>query len=150
MQISKSAYSRLVSKPMTIGAEKTAVSAERHILKKTARAEERLVAREGMAFNLDALSKAGQTMARGGLTRASRALEKHGGRPGSVFPKATGNPVTKNTQGRYHLDDILTHPGSVVQYRNHPKFGDIIDIRISGQQGIRYYQNGEFIGFLEP
>ena len=28
---------------------------------------------------------------RGGLTKAGRALEKHGNRPGSPFPKASGN-----------------------------------------------------------
>ncbi len=59
---------------------------------------------------LDKLSKAGQVMDRGGLTKAGRALDKHGGRPNSAFPKATGNLANKNMQGQFHLDDILTDP----------------------------------------
>src|SRR5690606_27903998 len=54
-----------------------------------------------------ALSKAGQALDRGGLTKAGRALEKHGSRPGSVFGKATGNVSAKNAQGQAALDDIL-------------------------------------------
>jgi hypothetical protein len=60
--------------------------------------------------SLDKLSKAGQVMDRSGLTKAGRALDKHGGRPGSVFPKAVGNPASKNAQGQFHLNDILTDP----------------------------------------
>ena len=63
---------------------------------------------------LDALSKAGQVMDRSGLTRAGRALDKHGNRPGSVFPLARGNAFGKNRQGQFHLDDILTDPKGFV------------------------------------
>lgn len=51
-------------------------------------------------------------MDRGGLTKAGRALDKHGGRLDSVFSKATGNPASKNAQGQHHLNDILTCPKS--------------------------------------
>jgi hypothetical protein len=39
---------------------------------------------------------AGANPDRGGLTQAGRALQKHGSRPGSVFPPATGNPAAIN------------------------------------------------------
>ena len=99
---------------------------------------------------LDKLSKAGQVMDRAGLTKAGRALEKHGNRAGTVFPKATGNTVTKNLQGQFHLDDILTHPRSRQSQWKHRSFGDILDIQVPGQGGARFSQNGHFIGFLEP
>jgi len=57
----------------------------------------------------------GQEADRGGLTRAGRALEKHGGREGSKFPKATGNVGDKNAQGQEILDDIGTNPSSTVR-----------------------------------
>lgn len=66
------------------------------------------------ARGASALSKAGQVLDRGGLTKAGRALEKHGSRSGSVFPKATGKVGAKNTQGQAALDDILgTYPKRV-------------------------------------
>ncbi len=96
------------------------------------------------------LSKAGQVLDRGGLTKVGRALDKHGGRPGSVFPKATGNIVSKNAQGQYHLDDILTNPDTKVSYWTHRSLGEVIDIEIPNQRGVRFSRNGDFIGFLEP
>ncbi len=63
-------------------------------------------------YDFDSLSKAGKVPDRNGLTRAGRALDKHGSRKGSVFPKATGNSHAKNAQGQYHLDDILTNPNT--------------------------------------
>ena len=63
-------------------------------------------------YDLNEFSAAGHALDRGGLTRAGRALDKHGGRAGSVFPKAAGNPASKNLQGQLHLDDILTDPRS--------------------------------------
>jgi hypothetical protein len=117
---------------------------------KTSTAVSKSVIREGVKPNLDKLSKAGQTMDRGGLTKAGRSLDKHGGRSGSVFPKATGNPASKNAQGQYHLDDILTHPNSIIKQHMRPKYGEVIDYRIPGDRGVRFSKNGDFIMFLEP
>jgi hypothetical protein len=89
-------------------------------------------------------------MDRGGLTKAGRALDKHGGRPDSVFPKVTGNPASKNMHGQHHLDDILTHPQSKSTHWEHRSFGKIIDIEVPTKGGARFSQNGNFIGFLEP
>ena len=46
--------------------------------------------------SLDALSKAGQVLDRGGLTKAGRGLAKHSGRSGSSFPNVKGNPSQIN------------------------------------------------------
>ena len=43
-------------------------------------------------------------MDRGGFTKAGRALDKHGGRTNSIFPRASGNPADKSIQGQSHLD----------------------------------------------
>ena len=80
------------------------------------------------------------------MTKAGRALQKHGSRPGSVFPKATGNSVSKNMQGQYHLDDILTHPKG---YSKPNRLGGIDYYRPDGS-GVRFYSNDQFRGFLEP
>lgn len=77
-------------------------------------------------------------------------MDKHGARPGSIFPKATGNPTSKNMQGQFHLDDILTHPSSIIRQYNRPKYGNVTDIKIPGNRGVRYSQTGDFIMFLEP
>lgn len=39
-------------------------------------------------------------------------LRSTAGVRGSVFPKATGNVVDKNTQGQQILEDILTNSGT--------------------------------------
>jgi filamentous hemagglutinin len=84
------------------------------------------------------------------LTKTGRALQKHGGRSDSVFPKPRGNISSINQCGQDILDNILTHPDSKISFWKHRRFGDVIDISIPGQGGTRFLQNGEFIGFLEP
>ena len=54
--------------------------------------------------------KAGGAIDKGDLTKAGRALQKHGSRPGSVFPQATGNPAAMNQQGQTVLQEILSSP----------------------------------------
>lgn len=102
------------------------------------------------SFSLEELSNAGKAIDREGLTKAGRALDKHGNRPGSVFPKATGNQEMKNMQGQAQLDTILNHPESIIKQHNHPKYGNIIDVRIPNDKGVRFSELGEFIMFLEP
>ncbi|ADI37763.1 hypothetical protein [Waddlia chondrophila] len=96
-------------------------------------------------LDLDALSKAGQEWDRGGLTRAGRALDKHGNRSGSVFPRAFGNPEFKNVQGQFHLDDILTHPES--KFINCGLKG--FEIYSPDGRGAYFYKDGTFRGFLK-
>ena len=53
------------------------------------------------------LVEAGSKLDRNGLTRAGRALQKHGDREGSVFPRLTGNAANRNEQGKRILEEIL-------------------------------------------
>lgn len=100
--------------------------------------------KEGL--NLNALSRAGQALDRCGLTRAGRALDKHGGRPGSVFPRAMGNTASRNIQGHFQLDDILTHP----QSSSLPNRLNGFDIFAPDGRGVRFDANFNFTGFLQP
>ncbi|GEM_PF-3061900 len=81
-----------------------------------------------------------------GLTVAGRALEKHGGRSGSVFPRATGYVAAKNIQGQQILEGILRSNNQRIVHR----FGgqDIFDNDTG--RGVRFGVNGNMVGFLEP
>ena len=94
---------------------------------------------------IDALRRAGEVPDRGGLTRAGRALAKHGGREGSAFPKASGDPAAINKQGQEVLDQILSKVSSTKPNR----FGGT-DYIGPGGRGARYDASGNFRGFLEP
>ena len=88
---------------------------------------------------------------RGGLTKAGRALAKHGGRPGSSFPQASGSPEQINQQGEAVVDDILSNPRSTTSTPTTGRFGQTIEVRAPDGRGLRYSGDGtEFIGFLEP
>lgn len=80
-----------------------------------------------------------------GLTRAGRALNKHGGRHGSFFPKAIGNPAAKNMQGQYHLDDILTSPNNIVIQDSNRG----VKIYSQDGRGLYFRNNSNFRGFLD-
>ncbi|NGX36710.1 MAG: hypothetical protein K1000chlam1_01562 [Candidatus Anoxychlamydiales bacterium] len=101
-------------------------------------------------FSVKQLAKAGKVFDRSGLTKAERALAKHGGREGTGFPKPLGNPSQINQYGQEILESILNNPNKIITKHNLPKFGEVIDIKIQGKYGVRYYKNGELIGFLEP
>ena len=96
------------------------------------------------------ISRAAGATDRGGLTKAGRALEKHGSRPGSAFPPATGSVANKNALGQNVVDDILTSPGATTTTRHHARFGDVTEITATDGRGVRLDSNGNFIGFLEP
>ena len=99
---------------------------------------------------VDALSDAGQAADRGGLTRAGRALAKHGGRRGSAFPNPSGSADAINEAGQNALDDILTDPASSITSRFHGRFGNITEVTRVGAGGARFGPAGELLGFLEP
>ncbi|RQF75807.1 two-partner secretion system putative hemagglutinin TpsA2 [Pseudomonas aeruginosa] len=105
---------------------------------------------KGVGRSVDELSQAAATADRGGLTAAGRALQKHGGREGSAFPAAKGNPLSINQQGQHVVDDILTTPGSTMTTRHHARFGEVTEVRAPDGRGLRYGSDGKFIGFLEP
>jgi hypothetical protein len=101
-------------------------------------------------FSVKQLFNAGKVFDRGGLTKAGRALAKHGGRERSVFLKPTGTPAQINQQAQAILENILNHPNKIVKVENSKRFGKIIDIEIPNKGGVRYNINGEFITFIEP
>ena len=80
------------------------------------------------------------------MTKAGRALDKHGGRPGSAFPKAKGTPADKNAQGQFELDDILTDPDSymIIDYERGG-----YKLYASDGRGVYYRSDSAFRGFLE-
>ena len=99
---------------------------------------------------LDDLIKAATKADKGALTKVGRALQKHGSRPNSVFPKATGNPASMNAQGEAVLRNILTNPSATTTVRNHARFGDILEVKVPGGGGARFSADGNnFIGFIE-
>ena len=104
------------------------------------------------APSVDALSEAAGAADKGGLTKAGRAVQKHGDRPGSAFPKATGTPADKNALGQDIVDDILTDPTSTTATKSTGRFGDVTDVRTDGGsgRGVRYDSDGNMIGLLEP
>lgn len=100
---------------------------------------------------VDTLLKAGNILDKGGLTTAGRALQKHGSRAQSVFPKATGNAAVINAQGETVLKEILTNPNVSSVIRHHARFGNILEYRILEGKGARFSSDGKtFIGFIEP
>ena len=97
------------------------------------------------------MSHAGTFHDRGGLSQAGRALEKKGGRAGSVFTKPKGSIHQKNMEGQRILDEILNHPGKKILKEPHLNFGEVIDIWHPDGHGARFTRDGKkMIGFLEP
>jgi filamentous hemagglutinin len=103
-----------------------------------------------MAKSIEELIEAGNAIdpsdASGTMTKAGRALEKHGSRPASVFPKATGDVAAKNSQGAAALSDILHNVGTIEKAN---RFGGADYVATDGR-GARFDRKGEFMGFLEP
>ncbi|MBS9427761.1 hypothetical protein [Photorhabdus akhurstii] len=87
---------------------------------------------------------------KGDLTLAGRALQKHGSRPGSIFPEAKGNPSAINEQGQKIVDSILNDPNKKVIQSNTGRYGQVTDVISSNGRGLRYDAQGRLIGFLEP
>ena len=93
---------------------------------------------------LDAADRGGE------LSLAGRALQKHGGREGSAFPSAKGNPLAVNEQGQRIVDEILSDPLKTYRQEELGRYGRVVDIRASDGRGLRYDSHGKLIGFLEP
>jgi hypothetical protein len=94
----------------------------------------------GQSAEFKALDRGGK------LTKAGRALDKHGIRPGSAFPQATGSVAAKNAQGQQVLSEIIQSNQQVIRGN---RFGgrDIFDSNT--MRGVRYDANGNMMGFLE-
>lgn len=96
---------------------------------------------------LNRMLQAGQVADKNGLTRAGRALQKHGSRSGSVFPSFAGNAAARNAQAQEVLHEILRAQTQSIKPN---RFGgrDIYDASTS--RGVRFDGNGNMMGFLEP
>ncbi len=82
---------------------------------------------------------------RAGLTKAGRALAKHGGRENSVFPKPLGNPEQINLQGQKILENILNDSSSKII-----KLEDGgLKIFAPDGRGLHYDKDGVLKGFVE-
>jgi len=96
---------------------------------------------------IDDIIDAGRQLDKAPMTKAGRALEKHGSRPGGAFPRAVGNPAAKNAQGQEVLKELLTSNNQLIKPN---RFGgrDIYDINTG--RGVRFNAQAEMMGFLEP
>ncbi len=92
------------------------------------------------------LSRAAGEADKGGLTKAGRALQKHGDRPGTAFNRPASNSARAlNPAGQEVVDELLTNPGS--QFRPNRIGG--WDVRAPDGRGVRFNPDGSFRGFLE-
>jgi hypothetical protein len=102
----------------------------------------------GNHFHLiDDLLKASSQAYRNGLTLAGRALQKHGDRFGSVFPKGFGDLPTRNAHGQAILEGILR---SSQQTTRANRYGGFEVFNVLTGRGARFDSLGKFIGFLDP
>lgn len=117
----------------------------------TASSDSFLAAKVGARSSFEALSQSAAASYKGQeMSVAGRALQKHGGRPGSAFPGATGSPQAINRQASI-VDDVLQNPARTRTSFYNPRLDQcVVDIRIPGGRGIRYGESGDFRGFLEP
>ena len=95
-------------------------------------------------INLKKFADAGKVIDRKGLTKAGRALAKHGGRKGSVFPKPKGNPAKINKQGQQILEEILNNPNKKIIP---DKKG--YEIYLPNGRGAYFNKEGKLRGFVE-
>jgi hypothetical protein len=106
--------------------------------------------KDGVKF-IKKLKEVASAIDKGGeLTKVGRALQKHGDRVGSAFPKAKGNPQKINKQAEDVLDEMLSGDIEII-YRQNPRYGKFMDIKTPQGRGVRYSADGNtFIGLLEP
>lgn len=84
------------------------------------------------------------------LTKAGRALQKHGRRAGSTFPNAAGNPTALNQTAKDLVHAVLSDPARTAEFSQTGRFGKTLDIYGSNGQGLRYSADGKtFSGFIE-
>jgi RHS repeat-associated protein len=81
-----------------------------------------------------------------GRTKAGRAAQKHGSRPGSAFPTVKGRPEDHNEQGQDILNGILNDPGSKIDVDARGR----ATVTAPDGRGARYNPDGSLQGFREP
>lgn len=89
---------------------------------------------------------AGMIVDRNGFTKAGRALQKHGSRPGSVFPKAPNKAVEANKMGQAILESIILSQNQLVKSS---KSGNVHIFDRPTGRGASYGPDGSLAGFVE-
>ncbi len=105
-------------------------------------------AAETTMVDVDAMANAAAEADRGGLTRAGRAMDKHGmGQRSSTspFPAVKGGVAEKNAMGQFHVEDMLTHPDATFTPLGRGGMG----VRVPDGRAMRFDANGRFAGFIE-
>jgi uncharacterized protein YukE len=108
------------------------------------------VAGDDWVLSIDKLASASDAPDRNGFTAAGRALQKHSNRPGSAFSTPCNSPVACNPAGEKIVREILDTPGTTIETRSRPRYGNFIDIVAPDGRGMRYRVDGSFVGLLEP
>ncbi|WP_337236334.1 VENN motif pre-toxin domain-containing protein [Proteus faecis] len=104
--------------------------------------------------NVDQLSQAAASANRNGLTDAGRALQKHGGREGSVYTYTDQKAATLNKEAQNIVNDILTTPGTKIESRyitENKQRIKVIEATAPDGRALRFNEDGsKLIGFREP
>jgi hypothetical protein len=101
-------------------------------------------------LDFEKLLEAGKTPDKGGYSKAGRGLTKKSYRSDSAYTKPTGSISEINRQGQNILEKILDHPDKIVSKESHPRFGEIIEIKVPEQGGVWFTSDQDFICFIEP
>jgi len=103
--------------------------------------------------NIVLMARKAAELDKGGvLTKAGRALSKHGSRPNSAFISTLRMSASEiNQTARDVVEDILTHPQSTLVMSVRARYGgEVFDVIAPDGRGLRYGSDGRFIGLLEP
>lgn len=108
----------------------------------------------GTIPTIEQLSQAAASANRNGLTDAGRALQKHGGREGSVYTYSSQKSSTLNREAQDIVNEILTASGTKVETRiitENKQRIKVIEATASDGRVLRFNEDGtKFIGFREP
>uniref|UniRef100_UPI000B2183C3 hypothetical protein n=1 Tax=Gilliamella sp. Nev6-6 TaxID=3120252 RepID=UPI000B2183C3 len=103
---------------------------------------------------VEQLSQAAASANRNGLTDAGRALQKHGGREGSVYTYSSQKASVLNKEAQNIVNDILSNPKTVITRTTATENKQIIKvIHAIAPDGrtLRFNEDGtKLIGFREP
>lgn len=84
------------------------------------------------------------------INALGRSLAKKFGRPGSAFPRVNGDAEAINEEAQLIHDEIMNDPGSVQIGGHSSRYGSYTDTIAPDGRGVRYTDDGQFIGFREP
>ncbi|MDI9266087.1 hemagglutinin repeat-containing protein [Serratia sp. PF2-63] len=105
-------------------------------------------------FSKDKLNQAASAPNRNGLTDAGRALQKHGGREGSVYSYTSQKASVLNQEAQAIVNDILSNPSTKVETRvvfENKQRITVVEATAPDGRALRFNADGSrLIGFREP